>query len=81
MIERIRPPMASHSLDLPAICDVCGKGRSTRRHTRCSRIRQQRQSDKWESYMANVAAKKRQQAQRPGQLRQIGESSDGKATS
>ena len=22
---RIRPPMASHSLDLPAICDVCGK--------------------------------------------------------
>ncbi|RWU18085.1 hypothetical protein DM813_25825 [Pseudomonas alkylphenolica] len=55
---RIRPPMASHSLDLPTICDVCGKGRSTRRHTKCSQIRQQRESIKWESYMANVAAKK-----------------------
>lgn len=58
MTERIRPTMASHSLDLPAICDVCGKGRSTRRHARCSQIRQQRESKKWASYMANVAAKK-----------------------
>lgn len=58
MTERIRPTMASHSLDLPAICDVCGKGRSTRRHTKCSRIRQQRESDKWAAYMANVAAKR-----------------------
>jgi len=57
-ITRIRPPMASHSLDLPAICDVCGKGRSTRRHTKCSRIRQRRESDKWAAYMANVAAKR-----------------------
>lgn len=56
--QGIRPPMASHSLDLPAICDVCGKGRSTRRHTKCSRIRQQRQGDKWAAYMANVAAKR-----------------------
>nr|WP_225785949.1 hypothetical protein [Pseudomonas sp. Marseille-P9655] len=59
MTERIRPPMASHSLDLPAICDVCGKGRSTRRHTKCSQTRQQREGDKWAAYMANVEAKKR----------------------
>ncbi|TLP59046.1 hypothetical protein FEM01_14155 [Pseudomonas mosselii] len=58
MSERIRPPMASHSLDLHAICDVCGKGRSTRRHSSRSRIRQQRQSSKWATYMANVAAKR-----------------------
>lgn len=44
-------------------CDVCGEGRSTQRHKRCSRIRQQRESGKWESYMANVAAKNRKQAQ------------------
>lgn len=55
---RTRPPMASHSLDLPAICDVCGKGRSTRRHTKCSQIRQQRESEKWAAYMANVNAKR-----------------------
>lgn len=59
MTERIRPPMVSHSLDLPAICDVCGKGRSTRRHANCSQIRQQRESSKWETYMANVAAKRK----------------------
>nr|WP_239607728.1 hypothetical protein [Pseudomonas putida] len=58
MIKRIRPPMGSHSLDLPAICDVCGKGRSTRRHTKCSQIRQQREGDKWAAYMVNVAAKR-----------------------
>lgn len=58
MTERIRPTMASHSLDLPAICDACGKGRSTRRHAKCSQIRQQRESEKWASYMANVNAKR-----------------------
>jgi hypothetical protein len=58
MTERIRPTMASHSLDLPAICDVCGKGRSTRRHAKCSEIRQQRENDKWAAYMANVNAKR-----------------------
>ncbi|MCE0904685.1 hypothetical protein LU676_18255 [Pseudomonas alloputida] len=58
MAERIRPPMASHSLDLSAICDICGKGRSTRRHTNCSRIRQQRENHKWAAYMDNVAAKR-----------------------
>lgn len=66
MTERIRPPMASHSLDLPAICDVCGKGRSTRRHVQCSQIRQQRESDKWAAYMANVDAKKRLNLRRTG---------------
>lgn len=58
MTERIRPTMASHSLDLPAICDVCGKGRSTRRHRKCSQIRQRRESEKWAAYMANVNAKR-----------------------
>ncbi|KAF1312728.1 hypothetical protein BLX42_01920 [Pseudomonas sp. SG-MS2] len=58
MTERIRLPLASHSLDLPAICDVCGKGRSTQRHTKCSQIRQQRESQKWAAYMDNVAAKR-----------------------
>ncbi|MDT3749776.1 hypothetical protein [Pseudomonas kurunegalensis] len=66
MTERIRPPMASHSLDLPAICDVCGKGRSTRQHTKCSQIRQQREGDKWAAYMANVEAKKRLKARGSG---------------
>lgn len=58
MTERIRPPMASHSLDLPAICDICGKGRSTRRHVKCSQTRQQRENGKWAAYMANVTAKR-----------------------
>jgi hypothetical protein len=58
MTERTRPPLASHSLDLPAMCDVCGKGRSTRRHANCSRVRQQRESEKWAAYMANVDAKR-----------------------
>lgn len=58
MTERIRPSMASHSLDLPTICDICGKGRSTRRHAKCSQIRQQRENGKWAAYMANVAAKR-----------------------
>ena len=55
---RERPTMASHRLDLPSICDICGKARSTRKHAKCSRIRQQLKQDEWASYMANVAAKK-----------------------
>lgn len=55
---RTRPTMASHRLDLPSICDICGKARSTRKHAKCSRIRQQLKQDEWASYMANVAAKK-----------------------
>lgn len=56
-----RPRLATHSLDLPVMCDICGKARSSRSHTRCSRVRQQRKNVEWESYMANVAAKKLQQ--------------------
>lgn len=55
---RTRPTMASHRLDLPSICDICGKARSTRKHAACSRIRQQKKQEEWASYMANVAAKK-----------------------
>ena len=55
---RERPTMASHRLDLPSICDICGKARSTRKHAKCSRIRQQLKQEEWASYMANVAAKK-----------------------
>ncbi len=55
---RERPTMASHRLDLPSICDICGKGRSSRKHTSCSRIRQQLKQEEWASYMANVEAKK-----------------------
>lgn len=65
----IRPRLATHSLDLSAICDICGKARSTRNHSNCSKIRQQRKNVEWESYMANVAAKKHQQVQRLRPLR------------
>lgn len=54
----IRPRMATHSLDLPSKCDICGKARSTRKHVSCSKTRQQRKNVEWQSYMANVAAKK-----------------------
>lgn len=53
----IRPRLATHSLDLRAMCDICGKARSTRNHSNCSKIRQQRNNVEWESYLANVAAK------------------------
>lgn len=55
---RERPTMASHRLDLPSICDICGEARSTRKHAACSRIRQQLKSEEWASYMDNIAAKK-----------------------
>ncbi|ERI50886.1 hypothetical protein N878_07585 [Pseudomonas sp. EGD-AK9] len=57
---RERPTMASHRLELPSICDICGNARSTRKHAKCSRIRQRLKQDEWASYMANVAAKKAQ---------------------
>lgn len=55
---RTRPCMATHGLDLPTMCDICGKPRSTRTHSSCSRIRQRTRTTEWASYMANVAAKK-----------------------
>lgn len=58
MTTQTRPRLASHSLDLPNHCDICGKARSTRKHQRCSQIRQQRKSVEWETYMANVEAKR-----------------------
>lgn len=57
---RTRPTMASHRLELPSICDICGNARSTRKHAKCSRIRQQLKQHEWASCMANVAAKKAQ---------------------
>ena len=52
-----RPRLATHGLDLPAICDICGTARSNRNHANCSKIRQERETEKWAAYMANVAAK------------------------
>ena len=63
-MTRTRPTMASHRLDLPSICDICGNARSTRKHAACSRIRQQLKQEEWASYMANVAAKKAKGASR-----------------
>ncbi|SDX67621.1 hypothetical protein SAMN05216287_3485 [Pseudomonas kuykendallii] len=53
---RTRPTMASKALDLPHICDVCGKARATRKHRACSRIRQQRKNLEWAAFMAERAA-------------------------
>ncbi len=61
---RTRPTMASHRLDLPSICDICGQARATRRHQACSRIRQQRKTQEWASFMANLTAKKAQGGRR-----------------
>lgn len=56
--ERTRPTMASKRLDLPSVCDICGKGRSSGKHASCSRKRQQIKTSEWASYMANIEAKK-----------------------
>ena len=61
---RERPTLNGTRLDLPSICDICGKGRSTRKHTKCSRIRQQRKTVEWAAYMANIEAKKAQGGRR-----------------
>lgn len=53
---RERPTMASHRLDLSSICDICGKARSTRKHARCSRIRQKTKQAEWETLQAEKAA-------------------------
>ncbi len=64
MTQQTRPRLASHSLDLPNHCDICNKARSHGNHQRCSQIRQQRQSVHWETYMANVEAKRAQGGRR-----------------
>lgn len=48
--------MASKRLDLPSICDICGNARSTRKHQKCSRIRQHRKTEEWAALMAEKAA-------------------------
>ncbi|MDH0894658.1 MULTISPECIES: hypothetical protein [unclassified Pseudomonas] len=53
---REHPTMASHRLDLSSICDICGKARSTRKHARCSRIRQKTKQAEWETLQAEKAA-------------------------
>lgn len=55
---RERPTMASHRLDLPSICDICGRARSAGKHTKCSRIRQQTKQAEWSAFMAELAAKR-----------------------
>lgn len=69
MNAKTRPRTATHTLYLPTICDICGKARSNRNHASCSKIRQQRKNIEWQSYMANVAAKKLQQVKRLHPLR------------
>lgn len=62
MTERTRPRLATYTLDLNVICDICGIPRTVGRHTKCSRTRQQRMTAHWASVMANQAAKKLQRA-------------------
>jgi len=54
--DRTRPPLASHRLSLPSVCDICGNARSTRKHQACSRIRQQLKATEWEAQLAERAA-------------------------
>lgn len=56
--------MASHRLDLPSLCDICGSARSTRKHARCSRIRQQNKQAEWDAMLADKAAGKQKQGRR-----------------
>jgi len=53
---RDRPTMASKRLDLPSICDICWRARSTRKHQTCSRIRQERKAEEWAALMAERLA-------------------------
>lgn len=62
--QQTRPRMATHGLDLPAMCDICGKARSKRNHANCSKTRQHLKNDEWKSYMANVDAKRRRSTRR-----------------
>ena len=61
---RTRPTMASHRLDLPSLCDICGKARSTRKHARCSRVRQQTKEAEWSALQAEIAAAKQRKGRR-----------------
>lgn len=61
---RGRPTMASHRLDLPSLCDICGKARSTRKHKQCSRIRQKTKEAEWQAILAEKALAKLSQGRR-----------------
>ncbi|WP_110972862.1 hypothetical protein [Pseudomonas huaxiensis] len=58
MSQQTHPRLASHSLDLPNYCDICNRSRSHGDHQKCSKIRQEQKSVAWETYMANVEAKR-----------------------
>ncbi|MBS6081667.1 MAG: hypothetical protein KIC49_10655 [Pseudomonas fluorescens] len=62
--ERERPTMASHRLDLPSRCDICGNARSTRKHQVCSRIRQQTKTAEWAAFMTEREAAKQNKPRR-----------------
>lgn len=64
MTTRTRPTMASQRLDLPSICDICGKARSTRKHQECSRLRQQTKETEWAALLAEKAAAKQNKGRR-----------------
>jgi hypothetical protein len=55
---RERPTLAGNRLELPSICDICGKPRSTGKHAKCSRTRQQTKQAEWSAFMAELAAKR-----------------------
>ncbi len=61
---RERPTLAGSRLDLPSICDICGNARSTRKHAKCSRIRQQTKQTEWSALMAELAAKRQAKQER-----------------
>ena len=62
--ERTRPTLASHRLDLPSRCDICGKARSTGKHQVCSRIRQQQKATEWAALMAEKSSAKQAKGKR-----------------
>ena len=64
MVARERPTMASKRLDLPSICDICGRARSARNHQTCSRVRQARKADEWAALMAERTAARHEREKR-----------------
>ncbi len=60
MTERTRPRLATHTLDLNVMCDICEKPRTVGRHIKCSQARKQRMDPYLAALMANRAAKQAQ---------------------
>jgi len=63
-VPRTRPPLAAQRLDLPSLCDICGKTRSTRKHAKCSRIRQQHKAIEWAALLTAKATAKQAKGKR-----------------